>query len=235
MLDLFVTLTPIGLIDSLSMMPFAMVVLAALLSGPKPYASSVSFLLGTALSYFGAGLLIALGLGGLIERATAALVHWFKHPSAIDYALSMLIGLGLIALGYRWAVARRERAERREVSTGMAPTQAFALGAGATLAGLWGALPYFAAIDQLLKADLSSWEAVVALAYYNAVFVSIAALLVVIRALVGRRADGLFDAVNRLFSVWGKRLLIAGMVILGLAMLADGIGCLFDHPLIPIG
>jgi hypothetical protein len=76
---------------------------------------------------------------------------------------------------------------------------------------------------------------VVALAYYNAVFVSIAALLVVIRALVGRRADGLFDAVNRLFSVWGKRLLIAGMVILGLAMLADGIGCLFDHPLIPIG
>lgn len=234
MLELLATITPIGLVDSLSMIPFALVVLAALLGGPRPYVSSLSFLLGTALSYFGAGVLIALGLGGLIERATAALVHWFWHPSAIDYALSVVIGVALIALGTRWAVARRERAERREVSSGMSPAQAFGLGAGATLAGLWGALPYFAAIDQLLKADLSAWEAVLSLAYYNAVFVSLPALLVTIRASVGARADGLFDAVSRAFSVWGKRLLVAGMILLGLVMLADGIGGSLGHPLIPV-
>jgi len=234
MLDLLVTLTPISLVDSLSLMPFAMVVLATLLSGPRPYVGSVSFLLGTALSYFASGVLIAFGLAGLIERVTASLVHRFWNPQAIDYWLSMVIGLALIVLGYRWAVARRERAERKDVSTGMTPAQAFMLGAGATIAGLWGALPYFAAVDQILKADAAMWEVLVALAYYNILFISIPALLVLIRAVAGKRADGLFTAVNRLLSVWGKRLLIAGMILLGLVMIADGVGWLFGHPLIPV-
>jgi hypothetical protein len=234
MLDLLVTLTPISLIDSLSLMPFAMVVLATLLSGPKPYVSSISFLLGTTLSYFAAGVLIAFGLGGLIERLTVSLVHRFWNPQAIDYWLSMVIGLALIVLGYRWAVARRERAERKDVSTGMTPPQAFTLGAGATIAGLWGALPYFAAVDQILKANVSMWEVMIALAYYNIVFVSLAASLVLVRAVAGKRADGLFAAVNRLLSVWGKRLLIAGMILLGIVMIADGVGWLLGHPLIPV-
>jgi hypothetical protein len=234
MLDLLVTLTPIRLIDSLSLMPFAMVVLATLLSGPKPYVSSISFLLGTALSYFVAGVLIAFGLGGLIERITVVLAHRFWNPQAIDYWLSMVIGLALIVLGYRWAIARRERAERKDVSTGMTPPQAFMLGAGATIAGLWGALPYFAAVDQILKANVSMWEVLTALAYYNIVFISLAASLVLVRAVAGAGADGLFAAVNRLLSVWGKRLLIAGMILLGIVMIADGVGWLLGHPLIPV-
>jgi len=235
MLELLIALTPISLIDSLSLLPFAVVVLAVLLSGPKPYLASVSFLLGTTLSYFAAGILIVFGLGEFIQRATASIAHWFNNPSAIDYILSMVVGVALIILGYRWAIARRKRAQRREVSSGMTPPQAFVMGAGATIAGLWGALPYFAAIDHIMKADVSYAEGIAALAYYNIVFVSLAAALLLIRAVAGPRADGLFNAVTRLFEIWGKRVLVALMIVLGSVMLADGVGWLVGHPVIPVG
>ncbi len=235
MLQLLLSLTPISLIDSLSLLPFAMVVLAVLLSGPKPYLASVSFLLGTTLAYFAAGLLIVFGLGEFIQRATAGIAHGCNNPRAIDYILSMVVGIALILLGYRWAIARRKRAERKQVSAGMTPGAAFVTGAGATIAGIWGALPYFAAIDQIMKADVSYAEGIVALAYYNIVFVSLAAALVLIRAVVGQRSDGLFNAVTRLFEIWGKRVLVALMIVLGSVMLADGVGWLLGHPVIPVG
>ena len=62
----------------------------------------------------------------------------------------------------------------------MTPSQAWVMGAGATIAGLWGALPYFAAIDQILKADVSQVETMLALAYYNVVFIALGALLVLV-------------------------------------------------------
>ena len=235
MLDLLVTLTPISLIDSLSMLPFAVVILAVLLSGPRPYVAASAFLLGVFLSYFAAGVVIALGLGAIIQRVTEALVDWFKNPNALDYILSMVIGLALILGGYRWATARRARAEQKQRPSDMTPAQAFVLGAGATIAGIWGALPYFAAIDQLLKSDLSAGEAVAALAYYNLIFISMGVGLVVLKALMGTRADAVFEVVNRLIAIWGKRVLIAAMVVLGAVMVADGVGWVFGRPLIPVG
>jgi len=235
MLELVVTLAPVSLLDSLSLLPFAVVVLAALLAGPRPYAASVAFLIGIFASYLAAGVLIAVGLGQVIQRVSKLLVHWFNNPVTLDYVLGMVVGVALIALGYRWANARRGRASRRQPALGMTPVQALGLGAGATLAGLWGALPYFAAIDQLLKAELSLGESLVALAFYNVVFISVPTALVGLKAWLGARADVVFERVNRLIAVWGRRLLIAGMIALGTVMLADGIGWLVGRPLLPTG
>lgn len=233
--ELLIALTPISLIDSFSLLPFAVVVLAVMLSGPAPYLTSASFLVGTMLSYFVAGVLIVFGLGEVIQQATSIIVHWWNNPRAIDYMLSIVLGLALVVLGYRWAVARRAKAARKHVSSGMTPTQAFVMGAGATIAGLWGALPYFAAIDQILKADISYVEGILALAFYCVVFVGFASALVVLRAVVGPRADAIFTKVNRLIEVWGRRVLVTLMILLGSVMLADGVGWLFGRPLIPVG
>jgi hypothetical protein len=235
MLDLLIALTTISLIDSLSMLPFAVVALAVLLSGKQPYLTATGFLLGIFVSYFASGLLIAFGLGETINRVTEALVHWFKHPNAIDYYLSIVVGLLLIFFGYRWAIARRKKAAQKKPDAGMGPLQAFAVGAGAVIAGLWGALPYFAAIDTILKEDLSTAASIGALTYYNVVFVSSGVVLVLIRAVMGPRADAMFDAVNRFIAVWGKWLIITLMVILGLVMLADGVGWMLGRPILPTG
>jgi Sap-like sulfolipid-1-addressing protein len=233
MLDLLAVLTPIALVDSLSMMPFAIVVLAVLLSGRQPYLTSFSFMAGTVLSYFAAGLLIAFGLGGLIDRASQFITHRFWNPEAIDYEVSLVIGLALIFFGYRMAVMRQEKGKQKEVSAEMGPGQAFVLGAGATIAGIWGALPYFAAIDQILKANVSPAESVIALVFYNLMFVSLLLLLILVRVALRQRADRMFEVINQLVAVWGKRVLIAVMVLLGLVMVADSTGYFFGHPLIP--
>ena len=235
MLDLLTTITAISLIDSLSMLPFMAMALAVLLSGRNPYATATAFLLGIFLSYFASGVVIALGLGEIINRVTAALVHWFKNPSALDYYLSIAIGLALILLGYRWATARRARAEKKKPDAGAGPGKAFLLGAGAVIAGLWGALPYFAAVDQILKADVSVAGVVGALAFYNVIFVSSGVVLVLVRVLLGTRADAVFGAIKQLFAVWGKRILIGAMVLLGAVMVADGVGWMLGRPLIPVG
>ena len=235
MLDLFIALTTISLIDSLSMLPFAVLAMAVLLSGKQPYLTATGFLLGIFVSYFASGVVIALGLGETIQRVTAALVHWFKNPSALDYYLSIVIGLALIFLGYRWATARRAKAEQKKPDATMGPGKAFAIGAGAVLAGLWGALPYFAAVDTILKEDLTIPHTIIALAYYNVIFISSGVALVLIRAVMGDKANAVFETVNRLVALWGKRLVIATMVILGLVMLADGVGWLLGRPLIPVG
>jgi len=235
MLDLLITLTTISLIDSVSMLPFAVVALAVLLSGRQPYFTATGFLLGIFVSYLAAGILIALGLGTTINRVTEALVHWFKNPNALDYYLSIVLGLALIFFGYRWATARRVKAEEKKADEGMGPGRAFLLGSGAVLAGLWGALPYFAAVDTILKEDLSASESIVALTYYNVVFVSSGVVLVVTHAVMGAQPNGVFAAVNRFIALWGKRLIITLMVLLGLVMLADGVGWLLGRPLIPVG
>jgi len=235
MLELLITLTPIGLIDSLSLLPFAVVVLAVLLGGPRPYLTSIGFLAGTMLSYFAAGVLIVFGLGALLQQATRIVVEWWNNPRTIDYVLGMVVGAALIVLGYRWAVARRATAERRQVAAGLAPGQAFVMGAGATIAGLWGALPYFAAIDAILKADVSYVEGTLALAYYCAVFIAFAGLLVVIRAVVGARANVVVGLGNRAIEVGGRRGLSTLRIVLGAVMLADGVGWLLGRPLIPVG
>ena len=236
MLDLLLALTTISIIDSLSMLPFAVVVLAVLLTGKQPYLTASGFLIGIFVSYLGAGILIAFGLGETINQVTEALVHWFKNPNAIDYYLSIVVGVLLIVFGYRWATARRKKAEqKKKAEASMGPGQAFLLGGGAVLAGLWGALPYFAAVDTILKEDLTVSESIVALTYYNVIFISSGVVLVLIRAVMGERADGVFAAVNRFIAVWGKRTIIAAMVLLGLVMLADGVGWLLGRPLIPVG
>ena len=167
MLDLLLALTPIAIVDSLSMLPFGVVVLAVLLSGARPYLGSLSFLAGTAISYLASGLLIAFGLGGLIDSASQFISHRFWRPETIDYVLGWIIGLALIVFGYRLALMRQKKGKQKEVSAGMGPGQAFTLGAGATIAGIWGALPYFAAIDHILKAETGRPETILALVFYN--------------------------------------------------------------------
>ena len=51
---------------------------------------------------------------------------------------------------------------------------------------------------------------------------------------VGERADQLFDSVNRFIQVWGKRVIVTLLIALGAVMVADGVGWLFGHPLIPV-
>ncbi len=116
----------------------------------------------------------------------------------------------------------------------MSPARVFLLAAGLNLLGLPGALPYLGAIDLILRADLPLPTMVLALAYYSVVFIMPLAAIVAVRAVLAERSAPIFDAVNRFFDTWGRRLLVALILILGVLLVVDGVGWFLGHPLIPV-
>jgi hypothetical protein len=116
----------------------------------------------------------------------------------------------------------------------MTAPQAWLAGASLTIAGLPGAVPYLAAVDILLRTELSLAQSMLLIALYSFVFVVPLAAIVGIRLAIGARADPLIDAVRCFLDRWGPKLIVGLMVALGSLLVIDGIGWFFSHPLIPV-
>jgi len=102
------------------------------------------------------------------------------------------------------------------------------------IVGMPGALPYFAALDQILRADVSSSGAVLALLWYNAIFLLPLVLVPVLRLVLGARSQPFFDTVSRFSEVWGRRLIAAVLLLLGGLLVVDGMGWFLGRPLFPL-
>jgi hypothetical protein len=113
--------------------------------------------------------------------------------------------------------------------------QAFTFAAGLVIVGLPGALPYFAAVDQMLRADLPTSQTVLAVFFYNLVFVAPLIAIVVVRQLTGARADGILAAINRFMETWGRRVIMIALIALGFLLVVDGVGWFLGRPVIPVG
>ncbi len=100
--------------------------------------------------------------------------------------------------------------------------------------GVPGAIPYFGAIDLILRADLDTPAAVAALLFYNLVFVAPHAALISIRVLLPTHSERTFAAVASFCEVWGKRLVILILLVPGGTLTADAIGWWLGQPLLPV-
>ncbi|MBW1687344.1 MAG: GAP family protein [Deltaproteobacteria bacterium] len=235
MTELLLVLVPIALVDSTSMLPIGVPVMLAMLAAPRGPTACVAFLLGIFAVYLPCGIAIALGLGAVFERLGAWLAEaWARTPGTSDLALQIAIGGALLAFGWKLAGTRQKRGERAAERSGLAPPQAFTLGAGLMIVGMPGALPYFAAVDQILRADVSATGAVLAVLWYNAVFLLPLILVPVLRLVLGARSQPFFDAVSRFSEVWGRRLIAAVLLLLGGLLVADGLGWFLGRPLFPL-
>lgn len=234
MTTLLLILTPISVLDSMSVVPLCIVPLAILLGGRQPLAGSLMFIAGIVVTYLPFGLLLLFGLDTAFDALGQMLVdYWYKEPDTLDLILQIVIGLVMLAFGYRMASARESHGERGATAD-MAPGQAFVLAAMLNVTGMWGALPYFAAIDQILRADLSAVSMVFVLVYYNLVFCLPLLAFIALRYALGKRADRLFQAATRFFTRWGRRLITVILLVLGLVLIVDGIGWFLGSPLIPV-
>ena len=230
--SLLLVLTPIALLDSTSIVPLCFVPLVALLGGPRPIAKATAFLAGIFVSYYACGVALTLGVDALFERLSAWFEHIWKHPDTIDLLLQIAIGAVMVGYGWRLATARQSHGDRG-LSLDVSAWQAFAGAVALTVVGLPGALPYFAAVDQILRADPDTVGAVLALGWYNAVFIAPLALVVVLRSALGSRSDRFLQASNAFLEKWGRRVIIAILAVLGAALVVDGVGWLLGMPLFP--
>lgn len=232
MIPLLVILSPIALIYSLAILPSGVASIAASMVARKPYFTAIAFIAGKFTPSFIFGLLIAIGLDTAFDRISVWFSDFWRNPSVLAVLLQLLIGAVMVVFGYRLSQSKPELPDA-ESTPAMTPAAAFTVGAGLTSVGLPGNLFYFAAIDQILRADLSIPGIVTAVLYYNLLVLAPLMLIVLSRRLVGARADPLFSAVADFFRRRGKSLLFYGMLGIGALMVVDAIGWFIGFPLLP--
>ena len=232
MATLLLVLVPIALLDATSITPLCMVPLILLMSGPRALVTSVAFLLGIFVSYVLSMVLVLLGLQSLLDVVTGFFVRMWNHPDTADIWLGIAIGLVMMLFGARLA-GSREGGDDRRLGEAPTPASAFAGGVALTVIGLPGALPLFAAVDQILRADPSTAGQLLAILFYNAIFIAPLTAVLLARLVLGDRVEPLLQRISDAMTRWGHRVIVIGLVVVGGVLVADGIGWLLGHPLLP--
>ncbi len=233
MTTLLALLTPIALVTSLTTLPPSAAGVVASLGTRQPYLTASAFIVGKFVPFFTFGLLLAIGLDTAFDQLKTRAQGVWQDPSVIFVSLQLVIGAAMLVLAYYLSRASKSP-PGSESAAQMTPIAAFSVAATATLLGLPGALFYFAAIDQILRSDLTAWQIVKAILFYNMIYLFPLVLIVLSRRLFGTRADLFFNALTKFFQQWGKRLMSYGMYFLGAVLVADAVDWFSGFPLLPI-
>jgi len=217
MLELLAYLVPIVIVDAMNPALAAAMIFA--LGTHRPYRAAFWVLSGWFAIYFPAGIGLAVGL----ERITGALAS----PRPSDFLIQTPIALAMIWFAYKSARASEEsKADKRVPQVGgsshtLGVFSGLLLGATINLVGLPFALPYFAAIDQMLKTDLSFTGAVFVLTLYNLAYILPFATLALLRFIYRDQADALFERINAWMEKASAVIMPIMLFLIGAVLLVD--------------
>ena len=214
MIDLLPNLIPLLVIDVLNPMLFALMLVA--IGTSRPFANSIAFLAGHTASYFVSGILIALGLDRILDR--------LNNPHPVDFVLELLVGLACL-----WAaLAARDggASEQKEPPGQLTPVYCFGHGAVINFIGVPFAVPYFAVVNQLLKANLSTESSVLVLAIYNAAYALPFLLVPIAVALIGERSKPVLEKINEVLVKLVDTFMPILLLLVGIALSADALSYL---------
>ncbi|MGA8165070.1 MAG: GAP family protein [Waddliaceae bacterium] len=212
MSGLFLILVPILLADMVNPILFAGVVYGL---GSRRWAVNTwIILISFSLSYFLAGLIIALGLEGFSQK--------YHIPEVFDYVLEFFVALLLFYFAWRMYRSGYQHPEKKLTGgKAMRAWDAWKMGFQINLIGLPFALPYLAAIDQILKADLHFITVICILFLYNAGYILPFAAMLGIRWLYQEQSQDIFDRINVWIDRVSEKYLPIIFAILGLLLIED--------------
>jgi cytochrome c biogenesis protein CcdA len=211
MIELFSVILPILLVDALNPVLFAMLVFAA--GSGRPVGNSSAILAGHTLAYLCAGIVIALGMEQLADR--------LANPQRIDFFISGLVGVGLLLIVL--PTKKQGAPTATEPQWELTPAKCFGLGAIINFVGIPFALPYFAVVDQVLKADLSVTGSVTVLVIYNLLYAAPFLVVPAMVAVSGERAKPLLEKVNGFIGKASDMLMPWLFAALGVVLIADSV------------
>ena len=215
MFDLLPILIPILLTDIINPVLLAAVIYS--LGSKKPFLNSSFILLGWFSLYFLAGIGIALGLDAIIDL--------LNNPRPIDFVIEIIIGALLSWLGL--SIVFRKKPKQKEPqyddAATLSPLKAFWMGALINIIGLPFALPYFAVLDQILKADLAWIPSLTILLIYNLLYILPFSILLLIRILFREKSDAIFSKINSVMEHIANVLMPLILIGIGGALIADSI------------
>ena len=214
------------------MVPIALVPILTLLASRRPMLSTGAFLVGIFASYLAIGVAIMFGLQGVFEAGRDYFQKWWADPEAPEYVVQIIVGAVLALVGWWFSAPPKEKSEKN-VAPDVSPVGAFAFAVGINLVGAPGAIPYFAAIDKVLHADLSPALSVFALAIYNLTFTAPLIVIVIVKSLLGEKAEPLLNRFNDFMTNWGRRIVMVLIFALGVLLVVDGVMWFGGSPLLP--
>jgi cytochrome c biogenesis protein CcdA len=212
MLDLWAVLIPILLADIVNPVLFAFMVYAV--GTDRPLSNSSAALFGHTAAYLGFGVALAF--------AFDAITDWIANPKPIDYGIGLLIGVLLLWVAWRIRTGDKQEKQEPQVKQ-LTPLKAFGIGAIINIIGLPFALPYFAALDQILKADLTVIDSVIVIAGYNLGYALPFLVVPALALSMGDRSRPVLARINEKVDRVSAYLMPWMLTLVGIALVVDAI------------
>jgi len=211
MSELWTVLVPILLTDIVNPVLFAFMVYAA--GTDKPILNSSAMLIGHTAAYFVAGVVLAGWLDPILDR--------LKNPQRIDFFIELGLGLILLAL----AIPSRKNTGKRpgENLPTLGVVSSFGTGVIVNFIGIPFAVPYFAALSQIMQEGLSQPEVLGMLAAYNLIYALPFTVVPILRGVMGEQARPLLARINDVIERISGVLMPILLGLIGLALIADGV------------
>lgn len=210
MTELWAILIPILFADVFNLVLFAFLVYAAGTS--RPVLNTTMALIGHTVAYFLAGILVALGLEQIADR--------LANPRTIDFVIELVVALLLLWVAFR---SRKGKQSQKKTVKDLTPAKAFGLGAVINFAGIPFAIPYFGAVGQILRADLSVASSLLVLAGYNVLYALAFAVVPILCLVMGERSQPILRKINGWMEKIGGFLIPILLGLLGTVMLVDAV------------
>jgi len=233
MITLLLILAAIALLDSMSMVPLAVLPLTVALGSPRPLALAGAFVAGISAAYLVCGIPLLLGAEIFLDYFGAYLKRLWNQPNALELILQIILGALLILSAWYLRRSKKAKSDSDPVAT-TSPVAMFSLGATLMLIGMPGAVPYLAAIERIVSFDPNWLGALALLAFYNLVFVLPFLVLIGFRFLMPGLAGRLFKSLADFCLSMMPRLTALLFFVLGLVLIVDGIGWFLGYPLLPL-
>jgi len=205
-------LIPIVIADVINPVLLAAVVYA--LASRRPYATSLSVLAGWFVVYLTAGVILAEAIDWIAARLAS--------PGPIEFSVQLVVGVLSLWAGFQAvrASAPPKRAAKRpefNESRGLGVGAAFLLGASINVIGLPFAVPYFAAVNQIVKADPEYVTGLAVLVLYNVLYLLPFLGVIAVQAIFREESRPMLEWL----SAWMDR--IGNVVLPGLLLLLGGV------------
>ncbi len=218
MITLIGYLIPIVIADVVNPVLLAAVVYA--LASRRPYTTSMSVLAGWFSVYLLAGVILAESVDWIAARLAS--------PGPIEFSVQLVVGVLLLLVGFQAvrASAPPKRSARKtefNESKSLGVRSAFFLGASINVISLPFAVPYFAAVNQIVKADPEYVTGLFVLILYNILYILPFLGVIAVQAIFREQSRPMLERLSAWMDRIGNVILPGLLLLLGGALLIDAI------------
>ncbi len=219
MSDLWTVLAPILITDALN--PTLLAAIVFTLGAAQPFRTSSMVLIGHTMTYLVGGMMLVALLDPIVE--------FILHPEPWHYFVSGLIGCVLIGCFVQTLRAPQKPADRLDSGTSeLGFVQAFNLGAVVSVTGLPFAVPYIAALDRILRTELTTSSAAFVLIAYNLLYALPFALMILASAHYGKESRTLLQKLKLWVEKAAEVVFPVLLLVVGMFFVIDS-GLFFYH------